>query len=930
MLVLKDINKIYTIGKSGDKNYQEVHALNDVSITFRDQEFVSILGQSGCGKTTLLNIVGGLDKYTSGDLIINGTSTKEYKDRDWDNYRNHKIGFVFQSYNLIPHQTVLENVELALTLSGVSKEERKNRAKEALTKVGLADKFNAKPNQLSGGQMQRVAIARALVNNPDIILADEPTGALDSKTSIQVMEILKEISKEKLIIMVTHNPELANKYSTRIVELVDGTIVKDSNPFEGEDVVSNNEVTKKHSMSFLTALSLSGKNLLTKKARTILVSFAGSIGIIGIALILSLSNGFQTYIDQVQQDTLSSYPLTLTTESISYTSALETIMNPPLSENTSDDEVTPNVIMGEIFDSVLSSSSVNDLKSFKAYVDSHEEEFSKFIFQYSYNVTTDIYSTEGVQLEPMTVFTDLIRMIGEKYNQTEMGQSSPIDYESYIERFSLMNQTVFSEMIDSQELLEGQYELVGTEFGSRWPSSYDECILVVNSDNTINDFYLYALDLVEEPSLDEIANGILNNFMNQNNPDYDPYKVVMDDIPIENILGKEYNILLASDYYEDSDDDGIFESIEKTQENIQRLTHDENKGINLKIVGVVREKENASAYSITTPIAYSHDLIVHASEYNNNSPVVKAQQASPDIDILTGEPFASSDSNEDKISKLLDYFNNISDEDMEEFYSRNEDILSQLPSSSPSTVKLMIIQYCNMLKGLDSLDEQQQAILDTLFDMTYSINTYNNNMSIFGVTDISNPYTISIYCSNFDDKQELTDLIEQYNNKMRSDPNYGESYVISYTDYAGLMMSSISVIINSITYVLIAFVSVSLIVSSIMIGIITYISVLERTKEIGILRSIGASKRDIKNVFTAESLIIGFISGSLGLIVTVLLDLPISIIIDILSGIPNVAVLPWGGALILLAISCLLTFIAGLIPSRIASKKDPVICLRSE
>ena len=427
MLVLKDINKIYTIGKSGDKNYQEVHALNDVSITFRDQEFVSILGQSGCGKTTLLNIVGGLDKYTSGDLIINGTSTKEYKDRDWDNYRNHKIGFVFQSYNLIPHQTVLENVELALTLSGVSKEERKNRAKEALTKVGLADKFNAKPNQLSGGQMQRVAIARAIVNNPDIILADEPTGALDSKTSIQVMEILKEISKEKLIIMVTHNPELANKYSTRIVELVDGTIVKDSNPFEGKDVVSNNEVTKKHSMSFLTALSLSGKNLLTKKARTILVSFAGSIGIIGIALILSLSNGFQTYINQVQQDTLSSYPLTLTTESISYTSALETIMNPPLSENTSDDEVTPNVIMGEIFDSVLSSSSVNDLKSFKAYVDSHEEEFSKFIFQYSYNVTTDIYSTEGVQLEPMTVFTDLIRMIGEKdekiKQETEGGMS---------------------------------------------------------------------------------------------------------------------------------------------------------------------------------------------------------------------------------------------------------------------------------------------------------------------------------------------------------------------------------------------------------------------------------------------------------------------------------------------------------------------------
>ena len=935
MLELKNIIKTYTLGKPGDSNYQCVEALKGVSIQFRDTEFVSILGPSGCGKTTLLNIIGGLDHYTDGDLIINNVSTKDYKDSDWDNYRNHKIGFVFQSYNLIPHQTVLENVELALTLSGVNKEERKTRAKEALEKVGLGDKINAKPTQLSGGQMQRVAIARAIVNNPDIILADEPTGALDTKTSIQVMELLKEISKEKLIIMVTHNPELAKKYSTRIVELLDGRIMNDSSEFNVKDAPKTSLVEekpktnkeKKTSMSFWTALSLSGKNLLTKKGRTALVSFAGSIGIIGIALILSLSSGFQNYIDTVQQDTLSTYPLTITTESLNYTSALEAIMNPPSSEiEGNDSSIGANEIMSNIFDSVMSSSSVNNLKNLKSYID-NDPAFQEFIIQYAYNLNIDIYSQDGTQLEPMTVFTDLIRLIGEEYNAKY--PDAPIDYESYITRFTLLNTSVFSEMIDSMDLIKGQYDLIGEEYGSRWPSNYDEAILVVNDNYTINDYYLYALDIVDEPSLNDIAHGLLENFENQNNPDYNKYEVEIPDVPMEKILGKEYRIFSSSDYYKENDN-GTFSDIRtlsNADELIKENIEDSSKGVNLKIVGVVRPNKNASAHSISTPVAYLPSLTREIANRNANSPVVIAQKTTPDINVLTGKPFSHELTVQEKKQELTNYFTNLTDAEVSAILIGNPDLVILLDKYGIDTSDEQAVRnaFLMMISMLTSDDD-----INAFYNQVFSASSYEDNMKAFGVIDLANPSSISFYCNDFESKERLIKLLDQYNDEMRADPNKGESYVITYTDYAGIMIDSISVIINAISYVLIAFVSVSLIVSSIMIGIITYISVLERTKEIGVLRAIGASKKDIKHVFTAESLIIGLISGALGLVITIVLDIPISLIINHLAGIANVAVLPWGGALILLVLSCLLTFIAGLIPARIASKKDPVDCLRSE
>lgn len=925
MLELKNIKKVYEIGKPNDKNYQMVEALNGVNVQFRDTEFVSILGQSGCGKTTLLNIIGGLDQYTDGDLIINGISTKQYKDSDWDNYRNHKIGFIFQSYNLIPHQTVLENVELALTLSGVNKEERRKRAIEALNKVGLNDKINNKPSQLSGGQMQRVAIARAIINNPDIILADEPTGALDTKTSVQVMDILKEISKEKLVIMVTHNPELAEHYSTRIIKLLDGRIVDDSFPFFANDVPNSNEEIKdskkeKTSMSFLTALSLSGKNLLTKKGRTALISIAGSIGIIGISLILSLSNGFKMYIDKVQEDTLSTYPLTLNTAEVDYSSVIASIMSSDDTYEVEEDgSVHPNEVMINMFNSVISGSSNNDLTSFRKYILDNPELFEDYIVKYGYTVDLNVYDGEDhTLLNPMTVFTDLMAEIANAYNTNY--PDATVDFTPLIKQVGSLNSSVFSEMLDSMDLIKRQYDLVGTNYGSRWPSNYDECILVVNSDYTLNDYELYALGLTGEgdPQLKDIANGLVDSFTTG-----EEYDINLSPVSFEKILNgnTKYRVLVNTDYYEENED-GTYTCQKENKEYVNKIFAN-NIGFDLKVVGIVKEKENVTAHSITSPIGYMPSLTKELIRRINESDIMIKQKANPKIDVLTGLPFEEDNkTSEEKRETIISYIQNLDAEGVNNLRALLKQSSINIPDdATDEEVKNTAIM---MMNGLS--DSQIDMVYSTMF----STNSYNQNLIDFGQVSEDKPNTISFYCSTFESKKVLKKIIDDYNNQVKNDPNKGEAYVISYTDYVAIMMSSISTIIDSISYVLIAFVSVSLVVSSIMIGIITYISVLERTKEIGILRSIGASKKDIKHVFTAESLIIGFCSGLFGIIFTVILDLPISLIIESLTGIANVAVLPFVVAIILVLLSCLLTFIAGLIPSSFASKRDPVIALRSE
>lgn len=907
MLELKNITKIYELGKIGDKNYQSVQALNGINICFGENEFVSILGPSGCGKTTLLNIIGGLDHYTDGDLIINGVSTKEYQDRDWDNYRNHKIGFVFQSYNLIPHQTVLENVELALTLSGVNKNERKQRAAEALEKVGLGDKINAKPSQLSGGQMQRVAIARAIVNNPDIILADEPTGALDTTTSVQIMDLLKEISKEKLIIMVTHNPELAEKYSTRIVRLLDGKLISDSSPLKNDHQFVNNDETKeKTNMSFLTAISLSGKNLLTKKGRTTLVSFAGSIGIIGISLILSLSSGFQSYINDVQKDTLSTYPLSINKEVVDYTSVLQAMMDNGGDAYYEDEEgaVHANPQMVEMFNSIMKESATNELKEFKKYIDDNEEIFSPYTIQYSYNIDLNVYSDNYKSLNPSTVFTDLLAEIAKAADDQS-------DISQYMAQASMLNMNSFSEMLNNQKLLSAQYDLVGDK--SRWPTNYDECVLVINENNTINDYYLYALDLADSPTLKQIAESIVNQ---EETPEIKP-------IEFDKLLNTNFKILLDTDYYQ-KQEDGTYLDIHENTTEVNNLIDDESVGIDLKIVGIVKPNSNAVAHSIETPIGYTYQLTEEIIKRINNSEIVKEQMAHPEIDVLTGEEFPKQNlTTEEKKQVLIDEINNTPFEELKANLQKNPTIWNMLKpyANDEQTLKGALIQFLNRLS-----DSQ----IDEMYTSFKGDNTYSNNIKNFGVNNLDDPSSISFYCEDFESKDKLKEEIEKYNNMVKDDPNKGDTYVIAYSDYVALMMSSISTIIDAISYVLIAFVSVSLIVSSIMIGIITYISVLERTKEIGVLRSIGASKKDIRHVFTAESLIIGLISGVLGICVTLILNIPINLIINTLADIGSVASLPVVGGIILVFLSCFLTFIAGLIPSRIASKKDPVIALRSE
>lgn len=924
MLELKGIKKIYEMGKSKDKNYQTVEALKGVSVQFRDTEFVAVLGQSGCGKTTLLNIIGGLDQYSEGDLIINGVSTKKYSDKDWDNYRNHKIGFIFQSYNLIPHQTVLENVELALTLSGVSKEERKLKAQQALIKVGLADKINNKPSQLSGGQMQRVAIARAIVNDPDIILADEPTGALDTATSIQVMDILKDISQDKLIIMVTHNPELAEKYSTRIIKLLDGRIIDDSAPFNFTDdpnyTFVKNESTKeeKTSMSFTTALSLSGKNLWTKKTRTALVAAAGSIGIIGISLVLSLSNGFNMYINQIQQDTLSTYPLTISTTSIDYSSVVESFLNNGNDSYVVDEDgkVHANKVMIDMFETVINGSSTNNLQNFKKYIADNNEVFEDYTIKYGYNLNLNVYDSDGTLLNPMTVFTDLMAEIARAYN--EANPSNTTDFTPLINQINNLNTSVYTEMLDNENIIKGQYELVGESYGSRWPANYDECLMVINEDYTVNDYVLYALGLSEDPTLKDIADGFIKDYINGTGE----YEINISPISYEQILNKKYRILLQTDYYQEQEN-GTYSYKKDDEEFISSQLQNENVGIDLKIVGIVREKKNVTAHSISSPIGYLPSLTKEMIKKINASPIMVEQKAHPDIDVLTGQPFKQDNkTTAEKRDYIITYLNDMDYETLKMILSSSSEgqtLIERCPDEE--SLKSMLSSYIRMLPD-DSIE--------TLYSQFTSQNTYAGNLSNFGNVSEDSPSTISFYCSTFEKKNELKSKIDDYNKTMKNDPNYGENYVISYTDMVAIMMTSVSTIIDSISYVLIAFISVSLIVSSIMIGIITYISVIERTKEIGVLRSIGASKKDVKHVFTAETLIIGFISGVFGILVTVILDLPISLIIYNLSGIPNVARLPILGGVILVLLSCLLTFIAGLIPSKYASKQDPVISLRSE
>ncbi len=852
MLELKKITKVYEVADSKQK------ALNKIDIKFRQNEFVSILGPSGSGKTTLLNIIGGLDSYTSGDLIINGISTKEYSDRDWDTYRNHRIGFVFQSYNLIPHQTALQNVELALTLSGIGKEERRKKSIAVLKKVGLEKQMYKRPNQMSGGQMQRIAIARALVNDPDILLADEPTGALDSETSLQIMDLLSEIAKDRLVIMVTHNPELAVNYSTRIVKLLDGEITDDSNPFNGEEEITEpknkKKKTSKTSMNFKTAFSLSLNNLMTKKGRTFLTAFAGSIGIIGIALILSLSNGIQEYINKTEEETLSSYPLTISKESVDMSAMLESLAGNQEVEEYNDDKIHSVNIMGDIFTSMTSEITKNNTKDFKEYLESDKTDIKDYVsdIQYTYNITMNLYKNDldkVTKVNPTTVFDSI--------GMNTSGISSA--YNSY-----LSNYNVFYEMLNNQELLEQQYDLVD----GRWPTKYNEVVLTVDKNNRISDYTLYSLGILDQEELKEQ----FNNMTTGKEVNFEKTSYTTDEL-----LNLSFKLVLNTDYYKK--DHGIWVNMSNNEKYMQNLIEEAEE---IKIVGIIKPNEEAvvggSSYGM---VGYTSELTEHLINKINEAEITKEQLANPEINVFTGTEFST--------QTKFD-INNLSKE---------------------------------QLAYIQSLSQEELAA----YMQSYSENatsTYEENLSLLGIVDLEEPDGIKIYPKDFDSKENIISIIDKYNE------DKAEEEQITYSDIVGLMMSSVSTIVNTISSVLIAFVAISLIVSSIMIAIITYISVIERTKEIGILRAIGASKKDISRVFNAETLIEGLSAGILGIVVTIILNIPINIIIKNVVNISNISQLPVIGAIILIIISVLLTVIAGFIPAKIASKKDPVEALRTE
>ena len=895
MLELNDIKKDYVSGST------TVSALKGINLRFRDCEFVSILGQSGCGKTTMLNIIGGLDKYTSGDLKINGVSTKNYKDRDWDFYRNNSIGFVFQSYNLIPHQTVLSNVELALTLSGVSKAERKKRAIEALEKVGLGEQIHKKPNQMSGGQMQRVAIARALVNNPDILLADEPTGALDTETSIQIMELLKEISKDRLIIMVTHNPELAKNYSTRIVKLLDGVITDDSDPYTLEDMeadirakeaakvkTSEKKIKKsgkkqKTSMSFFTALSLSFNNLMTKKTRTILTAFAGSIGIIGIAMILSISNGIQLYIDRVQRDTLSSYPITLQAESIDISSMVTSMTGNSDSEEHEDkSKIYSNDIMGDMINTMVKEVKSNNLSEFKRYIENGGSDIKSYVsdIQYSYDVPLNIYmkdTSNGVeQLNPSTMFDSIY---GEGATSTSSAMSSGMGMGMF------SNSSVWNQLLGNQQVLDEQYDVLA----GHWPEKFNEVVLVADKNNEVDDYTLYSLGLKDPEEVRTLFKKMMVG------ESYETKKDIS--YTFDEILDTEFKLVMPTDMYKYNDVTGTWDDYSKDD---KYMTNVVNNGTDIKVCGIIRPNDDAVSTSLSSGIGYTAKLTEYIIEEVKNSEIAKAQLADTSVDVFTGVPFDNDRNTEITMDDVNAYMATLSPEESAQMQA--------------------------MTSGMS--DDQILQLFSASLKARTTDATLDSNKSKLGITDLDTPSQIDIYATDFDSKEKVQNIIKDYNKLQQDDGK--EENVINYTDYVGIMMSSVSTIINAISYVLIAFVAISLIVSSIMIGIITYISVLERTKEIGVLRSIGASKKDVSRIFNAETLIEGFVSGALGIVVTLLLCIPANALIKHLTDISNVAQLPVAGGVILIIISMFLTFIAGLIPAKLAAKKDPVVALRSE
>ena len=900
MLQLKNIVKTYTTGDTTQ------NALNGVSLSFRENEFVSILGQSGSGKTTMLNIIGGLDRYTSGNLIINGVSTKEYKDADWDYYRNNSIGFVFQSYNLIPHQTVLGNVEMALTLAGVSPKERKQRAIAVLKKVGLGSHINKKPNQMSGGQMQRVAIARALINNPDILLADEPTGALDSETSIQIMELLKEIAKDKLVIMVTHNPELAEKYSTRIVRLKDGKIIDDTNPYEEKEKQETQEKKKKISMSFFTALSLSFNNLRTKKGRTILTSFAGSIGIIGIALILALSTGMNAYIESVQKDTMTSYPITISSETVDMSGIMGARKDAVSSKknDTSSDSSKSGVYADyrDIKSSEQISSSIvkNNLTAFKKYLDDENSEIHKYLGEngiiYTYNVKFGVFSYNANG--------ELINSDAEIDGKSGSGASgvlgrlnggnASVSAANFTEMMVGANGHVISQVItDSYDVLYGSF-----------PSAYNEVVLVTDSNNGISAGTLYQLGLITKEQYDSAVQKIKNG----ENADEIAFSY-------EDILKHEFYLVAACDRYE-KNENGTFSYIEENVLNEEKLL---KNAISLKITGIIKPKEDASNADISSSVAYTSLLTDYLIKYTADSEIVKAQEATPDVNVLTGIKFSSADSSE-KVTDAKNYLSSLSISEKASFYK-----LMMYYSGSSAGGK--VTDEASMAAALDMWlnGTPNEEILIKVYDEYIAGSTYDDNMSAFGKVSYDTPYSISIYTDTFENKEAIANCIAEYNKTV------SESEQITYTDYVALLTSSLTTIVNGISYVLIAFVSVSLIVSCIMIGIITHISVMERTKEIGILRALGASKRNISQVFNAETFIIGCLAGLLGIGVSYLAMVPINVLIAKLSGISGLtAQLSFTSSLILILLSICITILGGLIPAKKAAKKDPVVALRTE
>ncbi len=1012
MLGLKGITKNYPTGDT------EVKALKGIDIMFRKNEFVAVLGPSGCGKTTLLNIVGGLDRYTSGDLVIAGKSTKQYKDKDWDYYRNHTIGFVFQTYNLIPHQSVLANVELALTLSGISKSERRERAKKMLEKVGLADQIHKKPNQMSGGQMQRVAIARALINDPEILLADEPTGALDTETSVQIMDLLKEIAKDRLVIMVTHNPDLAEEYATRIIRLLDGKVQSDSMPYAEADEAAERKAEaqddskkkKRISMSTGTAFSLSLNNLMTKKARTILTSFAGSIGIIGISLILSLSDGFQTFINQVQENTLSSYPISILSQSVDLSSIVENLSGQAEHEDDHPlDKVYSSGQGAKMLNAMVSEVKQNDMPRFKKYLEDHSEELSAYTIEYDYNIQPQVYladTADGVQaVNPNPLVDAYYSMLG--YDMNTMSSSY-----SQIMQMSTDGMDIWTLIYGDQALLNEQYDVLS----GHWPENKNEAILVVDEYNEINGMTLYGLGLRDPDEISGLAEKIMaGEAIEEESVSYD----------YDELMNMQFRVVLNTDAYEFDEAANCWKDKSHDEEYMAEKIRD---GIPVQISGIVRRKSGSvNGALMPGTICYTKELVETLIDGNEHSEIISKQKANPDVDVFTGYPFEKIEEvtmddvyayidnlSEEELARLQTMFQNLngssigsedvtaalsgmSDEELvtvlkpqmmdaitvEEarafaatdqgkmalaqalaFENGGEPDPSQVDGMSDDTLLYLYMGLMDSQLTADAIraqianmTEEQQNELAASFnpakdanalkaavatmdqDMLLKLfkeqvlaqqtnNTYEGNLSKLGQRDTENPFAIMIYSESFVAKEKFDDFVTRYNDEQKAAGN--EDGAIEYTDYIGIFLSSVTKIINMVSYVLIGFVSISLVVSSIMIGIITYIYVLEGTKEIGILRSIGASKRDISRVFNAETFIVGLIAGVLGVVITMLLDIPINIIIEHVSGVPDIAFLRPVYALILIAISILLTLIAGLIPAKLAAKKDPVIALRTE